>query len=180
MLKYLKVRNLPVALPLLLLLAGCGGADHPDLFKVSGIVTYNGDPVEGATVQFNRETGEDTETGASRSSRATTDANGYYELETFKDGKGAPAGEYAVVVTKTESMITGKEDDYDALDPESAGAIDDELSEVGTAGEGDDEAEEEGPQSELPAKYGNPSTTPFKKTVTAEGPNEFNLELNDE
>jgi hypothetical protein len=35
------------------------------------------------------------------------------------------------------------------------------------------------PKPELPEKYNNPARTPLKAVVTAEGPNEYNLELKD-
>ncbi len=170
MFKFLKPRTSLAALPLLLLLTGCGGGDHPDLYTVSGTVTYNGQPVEGASVQF-------VKVGSSRSSRATTDAEGHYKLGTYEDGDGAPAGEYVVIVTKREKS-TETEDDIDAVLP---GNRDDDQSGVDPIAsiEPDEEAAE--PKSLLPEKYGNPSTTPFQKmSVTAEGPNEFELKLEDE
>ena len=134
-----------------------------DLYTVSGTVTYNGQPVEGASVQF-------VKVGGSRSSRATTDAEGRYKLGTYEDGDGAPAGEYVVIVTKREKS-TETEDDID--DDQPGAEMSEEMERK--------QAEIPEPKSLLPAKYGNHSTTPFQKmSVTAEGPNEFELKLEDE
>src|SRR5690606_23808547 len=45
-------RPLFVGLAAMLLLAGCGGADGPELASVSGTVTLNGQPLPHAVVQF--------------------------------------------------------------------------------------------------------------------------------
>jgi hypothetical protein len=75
-------------------LGGCGG-DGPQLHPVSGKVTLNGAPVAGATVVF---TPQGDPNGPMPS--GVTGDDGRFELTTHPHGKGAPAGEYAVVVTK--------------------------------------------------------------------------------
>ena len=75
---------------LCLLVAGCGSED--DLAKVKGRVTLNGQPLEGATVEF-----QPTSSGAAPSS-GMTDAKGRYELMYTFDTRGAVSGEHIVSI----------------------------------------------------------------------------------
>ena len=59
---------------------GCGASS--DLAKVSGVVTYKGQPVEGAVVAFHCNTASVPATG-------TTDASGRFTLTTLTPGDGA-------------------------------------------------------------------------------------------
>jgi hypothetical protein len=76
---------------------GCGGhnAGLPKLVPVSGRVTLDHKPLSGAMVAF-------IPAGNTRGRGATgyTDAQGRYELHDPEGQKGAPAGEYRVIVTK--------------------------------------------------------------------------------
>ena len=76
--------------------SGCGGRDPnlPPLVPVDGTVTFDGQPLEGAYVQFHP-VGDTRGTGA-----ANPDAEGRYELIAPDRSKGAPVGEYRVVVSK--------------------------------------------------------------------------------
>ncbi|WP_437222196.1 carboxypeptidase-like regulatory domain-containing protein [Planctomicrobium sp. SH661] len=72
---------------------GCGSnADIPELGRVSGTVTLDGQPLPEATVSFNP-----VENG--RSSMATTDSQGHYELSYTLESKGALIGQYNVHVS---------------------------------------------------------------------------------
>jgi hypothetical protein len=83
----------------LITLTGCGA--ESSTVPVSGIVTQNGKPVEGATVTFVRGSG-DLSKGEIASGR--TDASGRYELTTHfgpkSSAQGAPPGEYKITVSK--------------------------------------------------------------------------------
>lgn len=80
-------------------LAGCGGSsDLPDLVPVSGTVTLDGKPLEGASVFF--ELQDDVE--GKKSSFGQTDSSGKYEL-TFGGGTGARPGKHLVKISKQES-----------------------------------------------------------------------------
>ncbi len=92
-----------VAVALLLIAAtGCGES----VYKVSGAVTFEGKPmVGGGSISF-VPLGE----GKQRAAGGTIAENGTYTLTTLKDGDGAMAGEYRVVifqVTETEPKNTG-------------------------------------------------------------------------
>jgi hypothetical protein len=70
--------------------AGCGGPDHPDVGRVSGVVTLDGQPLADATVMFQPTSG--------RASIATTDSAGKYSL-TYLDGvPGALLGQHKVII----------------------------------------------------------------------------------
>ncbi len=68
--------------------------DHPP-YPVSGQILVNDQPANGAMVVFHHEGnwGE-----KSIVPRAWTDANGRFELSTYGQGDGAPAGDYKVAV----------------------------------------------------------------------------------
>ena len=82
---------------LMFVVAGCGGnvSDLPKLMPVGGTVTLDGKPLANAMIAF-------VPSGSTRGTGANgrTDTVGKYELATRSGEKGAPAGEYRVVVTK--------------------------------------------------------------------------------
>ncbi|NIP86928.1 MAG: carboxypeptidase regulatory-like domain-containing protein [Planctomycetales bacterium] len=78
----------------LVLLAGCGGnpADYPETAPVTGTVTLDGAPLEGASINFVPATG--------RSSSGKTDAQGRYELHYTGTIEGAMLGPHRVMIWK--------------------------------------------------------------------------------
>jgi hypothetical protein len=71
-------------------LAGCGGPEHPEVGRVSGVVTLDGQPLAEATVMFQPTEG--------RASIATTNSAGKYSL-TYLDGvPGALLGAHKVII----------------------------------------------------------------------------------
>ncbi|MDB5338285.1 MAG: hypothetical protein JWN70_3904 [Planctomycetaceae bacterium] len=103
-----------------LVLSGCGEqADHwkdarPETAPASGMVTFDGEPLEGAVVVF-QPTAPDG-IGAS----ALTDGEGKFELRTFPPELGAVPGKYAVSIMKTEmpkrpSSSAGNVDDPEPI-----------------------------------------------------------------
>jgi hypothetical protein len=68
---------------------------------VAGTVTYNGQPIEGATISF---FAQDDALRAARTPtpKGTTDASGQFQLTTYKKDDGAPAGSYKVAVSWME------------------------------------------------------------------------------
>ncbi|MDR0391115.1 MAG: DUF4198 domain-containing protein [Planctomycetaceae bacterium] len=78
-----------------LLFVGCRRAKIDNLVPARGIVTYNGEPVEGATIVFtpkNYKSGDRIGTGM-------TDKNGKFELQTIGE-LGILPNEYSVAVIK--------------------------------------------------------------------------------
>jgi hypothetical protein len=82
----------------LLLLAGSGcGSGRPKLYKVTGKVTLDGQPLGGAVVQFMP---ADPASGLEMA-RGTTGADGVYNLTTYNTNDGAMEGDYRILVTKS-------------------------------------------------------------------------------
>ena len=71
------------------MLSGCG-TDGPALGTVSGTVSLDGEPLEGATVIFQPEVG--------KASFGKSDQEGHYDLRYSKDRKGAVVGHHVVEI----------------------------------------------------------------------------------
>ena len=84
---------------LMVTIVGCG-ASKPPLTTVSGTVSYDGKPLDGATVSLTPDGGD----GTQRPANGITDGDGNFTLTTvFPDGEivdGAVEGNYTVRVTK--------------------------------------------------------------------------------
>jgi hypothetical protein len=76
--------------------SGCGDGRAPT-FPVSGQVLVNGKPAEGAFVVFHPKDGGEKEKNVPRP-YATTNAEGKFQLTTYEEEDGAPAGNYRVSV----------------------------------------------------------------------------------
>jgi len=142
-------------------ITGCG--PDPNLGQVSGIVTYNGEPVEGATVSF-LPTSTDGVLAV-----GTTDASGRYALAApvQKKGvsKGAFSGRYNVTIRKLE--VTPSE--VDRLYEEGKITYD-ELQARGGGGGGTS-------RDLLPARYRDVQQSGLEVEVQARKQNEFNFDL---
>lgn len=77
-------------LMVLLYSSGCSNSG-PKLEKVSGRVTLDGEPLEGADLEFQPQQGSP--------SYGTTDDDGDYKLMYTRDKKGAMVGEHTVRIT---------------------------------------------------------------------------------
>jgi hypothetical protein len=144
-------------------LVGCSGSDHPATVPVSGTITLNGTPVEGATVSFM--TG-----GASLAAHGVTDIQGRYELSTFGENDGAVIGTHKVAITK--SAVAAGADTMTAEDP-SAGYEQAMMGGGGDAAGGGGAADAGG----IPAKYSNPAESKLEAPVTQGGDNTFDFDL---
>src|SRR5947209_3031632 len=91
-----------VLLAALGLAAGCGGPHTP--VRVEGVVTLDGNPVEGAAISFLSEAGDGKE---GRMAYGTTDGEGVFRLTTLKPDDGALPGTYKVLVTKSVPVPPG-------------------------------------------------------------------------
>ena len=94
--------------------------------KVTGTVTYNGEPVEGASVAFIPENG--------RPASGTTDASGKFTLSTFESGDGAVLGKHTVAISESSEAPSAEgEEDY-SLPDESAERFPAKYADPGTSG----------------------------------------------
>ncbi|MFH1922280.1 MAG: hypothetical protein ABIP48_20650 [Planctomycetota bacterium] len=99
---------------------GCSGSGLPDTVPITGLVTYNGEPVAEAQVSFIPAQGRPASGG--------TGADGRFKLTTFQLDDGAVLGEHTVTIAKT-APTPGQEDDPYAeqisLIPEKYGKLQD-------------------------------------------------------
>ena len=141
------------------LAVGCqDGTDRPTMYPVTGTVTQAGTPVAGALVSFSAGGGGQAATGR-------TDDSGKYALSTFGGDDGALAGQYGVKISKVE----GQEE---AQGPDEG--MDSAAYEAAQAGGGE---EAEAPKNLLPEKYSKTETSGFSATVTEDGENTFDFDL---
>jgi len=139
------------AAALCLLMMGCESAEqYPPTSPVTGKVTYKGEAVEGAAIQF-RPSGTEVKVA-----NAESGADGMYKLSTFEPGDGAMAGKFKVTVRKLVSVEQGVQ-----KDGEHAG----EPAFVN--------------KDMLPKKYRSLGSTPLEFEVAADSENTFNIELSD-
>jgi hypothetical protein len=82
----------------LLFLAGCGGSTFP---SVTGTVTLDGQPLDGAVVVFSPDGGA----GGGQVATGVTDSDGSFKMGTLKLGDGVRPGKYHVTITKTAEPI---------------------------------------------------------------------------
>jgi hypothetical protein len=152
-----------------MMLLGCGGGGGSlDTVPISGVVTLDGTPVEGANVVFAPTSGD----GSAAS--GVTDSSGRYQLTTQDPNDGALPGSYMVMISKS---TVGQDATTEAVKP---GMSSEEATKAAM------EAFEAGGQAEpefvdeLPAKYKNPSTSGFTADVAKGGQTEFDFALTSE
>jgi hypothetical protein len=83
---------------LALSLVGCSRGDVPETGTVTGVLTLDGEPVEGAFITFSPKEG-------GRASRASSNANGEYTLEYTDDIDGAKIGMHVVEIFTGRTAI---------------------------------------------------------------------------
>ncbi|MGC1274163.1 MAG: hypothetical protein WBC44_10690 [Planctomycetaceae bacterium] len=82
-----------------LLASGCGPSPEvrPPLHPTQGLLTINGEPAAGAMVVLHPADGKSFDDRGTRP-KATVNADGTFELTTYQNGDGAPAGDYRVSI----------------------------------------------------------------------------------
>jgi len=140
-------------------LVGCPGGDSGTA-PVSGTVTLDGQPVDGASVAFSPKSGD------GQAAAAMTNSEGRFEM-----ANGAAPGSYGVTVTKTAAAAPTVEDprsrggDLSAADAEA-------ISKMAEGGE-----DASTPTDMLPAKYKSTDTSGLTAEVPAGGTDSIKLEL---
>jgi hypothetical protein len=147
------------------MLLGCAGGGSLDTVPISGIVTLDGTPVEGASVVFAPTSG-----GGSAAS-GVTDRGGRYRLTTRDPNDGALPGSYLVMVSKS---AVGESADSGAVKPgmSSEEATKAAMEAFVAGGQATTEFKDE-----LPVKYKNPSTSGFTADVAKGGQTQFDFAL---
>ena len=127
---------------------------------VSGTVTLNGAPVEGAVVAFSPQSAD------GHAAFGKTDAAGNYTLTTQQADDGAMVGSYAVTVTKSTQPAAAGGAPAD-FDPDSEADVDAAYQSYEDSKKSGGESEE--PKDLLPAKYKDAATSELTAEVTAGG-----------
>lgn len=147
-------------------LIGCGRqAGVEGVIKVTGTVTYQGKPVDGASVMF-------SPTGATgRAASGRTDASGRFELTTLNANDGALAGSYKVAISKIEDLdpahhITAEEMAKLAAEGKSV-----PIASMKTVQKGG------GLKHQVPEMFEKADTSGLTAEVTAGGKNDFQFNL---
>ncbi len=151
-----------VVLSACLLLAqyGCGGKDRP--VKLEGLVTLDGEPVEGAIVSFL------PDEGGGRFAHAMTAKDGSFRLTTYKPDDGALPGDYRVTVTLIPDDDDEDEDKRKEEAPakEKAEGSKDMMAAMMRVAAARQKALAKSP---IPAIYRDGGQTPLRQTVPAHG-----------
>ena len=141
---------------------GCGNGH--DLNRVSGMVTFNGEPLAGATITF---TPEDPQGVLAVGS---TDSSGRFVLAApVQSGvtQGAMSGRYRVTIAKRETTPCP-----DSIAYQEGRITYDELQSRGGGGSGTS-------RDLIPARYGNAQQSGLEAEVVPNADNEFNFDLVD-
>ena len=159
------------SLLLLALLVGCADSEssRPKTYRVSGTVTVNGQPVEGATVNFLLVSGQGSAIGV-------TDSNGQYSLTTFSADDGAVPGEYKVAIFKYEGAAAPK-----ANTPPQGQLASGELD-AATYAQPNENAAVAAPtavraRNEISEKYANADSSGLQATIDESDDNVKNFDL---
>jgi hypothetical protein len=139
-----------VTITAILILNGCGGGLKT--VNVTGTVTFDGEPIAGATVNF-------VPQGEGHIAYAITDAEGRYRLQTSlgKPGAGTTPGIYDVFFVKMQGVDQGE------YVPSA-----ESVSHVGPVVR---------PRSLIPEKYNSPKTSGLTRTVENKKENVFDFNL---
>lgn len=143
--------------------SGCSKSRIKGLVPAEGVVTFNGAPVEGATVLFAPKT-VGTEAG---SASALTDKNGKFKMTTLDPGDGLFPGDYYVTVSK--DRVEG------GPTLEDAKLSHDEYEAKAATG-----AFKQVTIRELPAKYADINESGLGLTIPPEGKKDISLALEGE
>ena len=172
MFRNMKIRTSSVLF--LTLLVGCSESDssgRPKTYTASGTVTLNGQPLEGATVNFYPMEGSGSAIGM-------TDANGKYTLTTYTSNDGAVPGQYKVSITKYEGGAAPKATNTPppgTLAPGDLDAATYAQPNEGAAAAG--AAAPTGPKNLVPEKYSNADSSGLRGTIDPKDGNENNFDL---
>lgn len=134
---------------------GCSGDKLPETYPVTGVVTYQGKPLEGASLSL---VAKDPK---GRSAGATTDSEGKFSVSTYfsptAHPEGAISGKYVITVSK--KPVEELPEEMDAQE---------QMAEFMKRG---------APKDLVPKIYQNPETTTLNVTVADASPEPLELNL---
>lgn len=140
-------------------LLGCSPADDggPARVPASITVTYNGSPVEGASITL-------VPKAEGEAAYGMTDSSGVAQLSTRGENDGAIPGEYQVLISKTETKSADVKID---------------SNEVGAMPSGADAMKQAETSHLVPEKYSAIGTTDLTATIAPDGENAVSFDLKD-
>lgn len=147
----------------LLFVVGCGSGD-PSVSYVEGVVTFDGSPLEGATVIFSP-----VEESGGRAAAGITDASGTYtltDMQATSTGKGAAPGQYRVAISKVNTGASGQ----------ITGGESEPTDEMEDAGNASPTATIAAP-SAIPESYNRPDSSGLTATIESGSNTGVNFEL---
>src|SRR6185312_4564325 len=95
-----RIASIPILAAVLIGLVSCSQSKGPPrkaCYPVKGQLTVRGQPAEGAVIMFQPE-GANPDEWPVGYPRATVGADGKFEVATYGDNDGAPAGDYKVLI----------------------------------------------------------------------------------
>jgi hypothetical protein len=119
-----------------LVLAGCGSAKHPPIYRVSGELFVKGEPAGGARLTLQPEVVSDPKLWPMGYPSAIVQPDGKFQFTSYKEGDGAPEGTY---------KLLAKWDDSDGIPNEDPDAPP--------------------PMQKIDPKYADPASSPWAVTV---------------
>lgn len=141
----------------MLFILGCGGPKNlSGLVPGEGVITLNGEKLEGATITFSPEKSD----GTSRSAGASSENDGKFKITTLNPEDGIYPGEYTVTVQKF--ILLGPEPTEEQIREASDKSIDLPFREM---------------KSMIPVKYGKAETSGLKITIPATGDKNIEIAL---
>jgi hypothetical protein len=84
-----------------LMLCSCGGPSHEATYPVTGRILVDGQPMAGIAISAAPAV---SNTEDLRSTGGHTDAEGHFQLQTFKENDGAPNGDYRLTFRKRKGL----------------------------------------------------------------------------
>ncbi|MEX0793086.1 MAG: hypothetical protein WD045_08120 [Pirellulaceae bacterium] len=138
---------------------GCGAAvddDRPHMVPVTAVVTYEGKPIQGASVTF--------ASSDSRGAVGRTDKNGAAVMWTFEAGDGVIPGDYEVSIRKLEVLALP---DPETVSPEEYNRISREMN-AALAGD---------PKHLIPKRYSTARESGLVANIKDQGKQEFTFDL---
>ncbi len=146
---------------LMMSFVGCSVDDGlPRTVNASGVVTLDGEPIDGASIVF-------AEASGVHSAQGLSDSKGRFSLDAFEAKKGAVPGSYKITVSKTvtvERSVNQKQMKALAEDAQHAADGGGETANVSWV-------------NDLPQRYAGFVTSGLEATVPEDGTSELKIEL---
>ena len=152
---------------------GCSESGQIPVARTSGVVTYQGNPVEDADVIFVPE-------GISRTASGRTNASGEFSITTYNTDDGAVVALNTILVVKEVQASSAPPDmSKIGVDEDRGKKAMAEYQKKMLNTPMNAKAKKESGPALIPRKYSDLKSTPLKLSVVAGGKNHFKIELKD-